>query len=114
MKATYTKLRDGSWGVRLEGGPLPAGSTVTVTKRDGGQKQETIKAVVWSGKDKHTGAEVSVCSIKSASGHLGSKAEMCAECNRRPGVVMCSDSSGVRALCCRKCASGPAYERSFA
>lgn len=47
---TYTKLKDGSWGVRATGGQhLTAGATVTVAKRDGTTKTETIKAVLWSG-----------------------------------------------------------------
>lgn len=40
--------------------------------------------------------------------------EMCAECGDYPGVVMCSDSSGIRALCCRRCAGYSPYDRSFA
>lgn len=56
MAATYTKLRDGSWGVRIDG-PAVAGQTVTVTKKSGESKAETVAAVVWSGNG------VSVCSI---------------------------------------------------
>jgi hypothetical protein len=40
--------------------------------------------------------------------------EMCAECGEYPGSVECSDSSGLVALCCRRCASMASYERSFA
>lgn len=34
MKATYTKLRDGSWGARIEGATPSKGSSIAVTKRD--------------------------------------------------------------------------------
>jgi len=48
MAATYTKLRTGDWGVRIEG-TAAVGSAVTVTRRDGQTKTETISRVVWSG-----------------------------------------------------------------
>jgi DNA end-binding protein Ku len=41
---TYVKLRDGSWGLR--GAALTAGETVTVTKRDGSTKQETVGRIL--------------------------------------------------------------------
>lgn len=60
--ATYTKLRDGSWGVRVVGTPPIAGSVVSVTTKAGKVKQETISRVVWSGKD-DSGSTVSLCSV---------------------------------------------------
>lgn len=51
---------------------------------------------------------------ESSGGGHSSGREMCAECGDYPGSVECSDSSGIRALCCRRCASMPSYERSFA
>jgi len=53
---TYTKLRNGSWGVRVQGS-VSAGQTVTVAKRDGSTKTETVGRVLW------TGQGVSLCSI---------------------------------------------------
>lgn len=44
----------------------------------------------------------------------GPSFDSCAECGERPGVAMVADSSGLRALCCHRCASYSAYERSFA
>ena len=55
-KCSYTKLKDGSWGVRVTG-PIGAGQEVTVTKANGEQKVEEVKAVIW------TDGEVSVCSV---------------------------------------------------
>jgi len=46
-KITYTKLRDGSWGLR--GPSLTAGVTVAVSKKDGSQKHETVGRVIWQG-----------------------------------------------------------------
>jgi hypothetical protein len=60
--ASYTKLRDGSWGVRTEG-RVVEGLVVTVTKRDGSVKTETIGRVLWTGADQTTGRTVSLCSI---------------------------------------------------
>jgi hypothetical protein len=56
VMANYTKLKDGSWGIRVMG-PIAAGQEVTVTKANGEQKVEEVKAVVW------TDGQVSVCSI---------------------------------------------------
>jgi hypothetical protein len=55
--ATYAKLRSGNWGVRVEGEVTP-GQVVTVTKKDGSTRTETIDRVVWSGNG------VSLCTIK--------------------------------------------------
>ena len=41
MTATYTKLRNGSWGLRVKGSAT-VGDQVTVTKRDGTVKYEYI------------------------------------------------------------------------
>lgn len=59
MSATYTKLKSGNWGVRIEGA-AQAGQTITVTKRDGSTKSETIERVVWSGNG------VSLCAIRQS------------------------------------------------
>lgn len=47
IQASYTKLRDGSWGARVEGRVAP-GAQITVRKRSGEAKQETVGRVVWS------------------------------------------------------------------
>ena len=46
--ATYTKLRSGEWGVRVQG-TATVGQTITVQKKSGETKSETVAAVVWSG-----------------------------------------------------------------
>jgi hypothetical protein len=48
MATTYTKLRDGSWGVRIEGPAPAAGQTVVVTKKSGESKAEKIGKVLWT------------------------------------------------------------------
>lgn len=54
--ATYTKLKSGEWGIRVEGSARE-GQTVTVRKKDGTTKQEKIVKVVWSGNG------ISLCAI---------------------------------------------------
>ena len=81
MSATYTKLKDGSWGIRIDG-TATAGQSITVTKKSGDTKAEKISRVLWSGKDAKSGKNVSLCSIAqsgSSSGH-GAKPGTCVNC----------------------------------
>lgn len=57
MPATYTKLRDGSWGVRVIGAAVTAGQSLTVNTKAGEAKSETIDRVLWSGDG------ASICSV---------------------------------------------------
>ena len=61
MAVTYQKLKSGEWGIRVEGRAVREGQTVTVRKRDGSTKQETVKRVVWSG------AGVVLCAVGGGS-----------------------------------------------
>lgn len=54
MSATYTKLKSGAWGIRISGGTAPTvGAKITVTKKSGETKVETVTKVVWSGNGVH-------------------------------------------------------------
>ena len=46
--ATYTKLKSGAWGVRVSG-TATVGQSITVSKKDGSQKNETVGAILWTG-----------------------------------------------------------------
>lgn len=48
MSASYTKLKSGEWGVRIEG-TAQQGQQVIVKKKDGTTKTETVTQIVWSG-----------------------------------------------------------------
>lgn len=48
MAATYTKLKSGNWGIRVVGS-VRDGQSITVTKKSGETKTETVSRVVWSG-----------------------------------------------------------------
>lgn len=53
---TYTKLRSGAWGVRCEG-KVKSGDRVTVRKKSGETRTESVERVVW------TDGKISLCSI---------------------------------------------------
>lgn len=72
MATTYTKLRSGEWGVKVNGA-AKVGDRVTVTKKDGGTKVETIAQVVFSGNG------VTLCAIRrDASPARASGKKQCA------------------------------------
>lgn len=56
MAATFTKLKNGDWGIKVDGKP-GEGSVVTVSKKDGSTSQETVAKVLWSSNG------VSICAI---------------------------------------------------
>lgn len=47
--ATFTKLRNGSWGIKGHG--LVPTAQVTVTKRDGSTSTVIVEKVIWDGGD---------------------------------------------------------------
>lgn len=59
--ATYTKLRDGSWGIRVASGNIKMGAAVLVRKQSGETKTETVRQVIWHD------ANTSICSIERAA-----------------------------------------------
>lgn len=58
MSATYQKLRSGEWGVRVVGAKPREGDQVTVKKKDGTTKVETIAKVVFTGEH-----NVHICAV---------------------------------------------------
>lgn len=62
MSATYQKLKDGSWGIRLKGPKPSKGDRVAVSKKSGETKEEVIDRVLWSGDGVH------LCSVAGNSG----------------------------------------------
>lgn len=65
--STYTKLNNGSWGVRVDG-RAEAGQVVSVRTKAGDTKRETVERVLWTGADKQTGRTVSLCAITQRGG----------------------------------------------
>lgn len=67
MAISYTKLRSGNWGVRSTS-QLLVGSTVSVVKRSGDSKSETVGVLVWSGQGVWLYAIASVGSQSASRG----------------------------------------------
>ncbi len=63
--ATYTKLKDGAWGVRVAGLAV-VGQVVLVSKRDGSSETETVAAVLWTGIARD-GMEASLVTIAASA-----------------------------------------------
>ena len=59
--ATWTKLKDGTWGVRAPAG-VTVGSQLTITTKAGKTSVETVAQVLWTGtaKDGQSASLVSV------------------------------------------------------
>lgn len=62
--ATFTRLQDGSWGVRVPG-TATVGQAITVAKRDGSTKAATVAKVLWTGVAKD-GQRASLVAIAGA------------------------------------------------
>lgn len=60
MNASYTKLKSGEWGMKVNGAAKP-GDVVTVTKKSGESKRKTVGAIVWSGNG------VTLCTIQAGT-----------------------------------------------
>jgi hypothetical protein len=67
---TYTKLKDGTWGIRGEG--LIAGKSVTVVKKSGEQRVETVTHIIWTGVDGTQVASIQPSTPKSNGRHYRS------------------------------------------
>lgn len=77
----YAKLNDGSWGIRSDK-KLTVGQILTVTKRDGTSKSETVSRVVTSG------VGYSIATIRSSANASPSYASRRTSSPRR---LRCSD-----------------------
>jgi hypothetical protein len=124
---TYRKS-DGMWAAYGPSRAIKPGQQVTITKRSGETKQEWIDSVskpfTVDGTRMVYGyladlvdglliprAETAAAPAAASQGRGG----ICAECDQpRRSLTECLDSSGIPGMCCPRCASLPAHERSFA
>jgi hypothetical protein len=100
-QASWTKLRDGSWGIK--GAGLTAGSTQRVAKRNGEVSLVTVDRVLW------TDGTVAIATV-----HAGLRDAQCEECGHGPARYTRRDSSGIVGQVCGRCARLSSYELSFA
>jgi len=54
LHGKFTKLRDGSWGVALDGSGGYEGAWVLVTKSNGSSVKKKIERMVWRGRSRYT------------------------------------------------------------
>ena len=101
---TFTKLRNGSWGVKGTG--LAAGRIVGVAKRDGSHSNVTIDKVIW------TDGKVQIASIKQAGTRTATAARYSrpaghsCECCGAPNARYARDMSGIGGYACHSCNDG--------
>ena len=101
---TFTKLRNGSWGVKGTG--LAAGRIVGVAKRDGSHSNVTIDKVIW------TDGKVQIASIKQAGTRTATATRYTrptghsCECCGAPNARYARDMSGIGGYACRTCNDG--------
>lgn len=73
--ATFTKLRDGSWGLRIVGPhAVEPGQSVTVTKKSGETSTERVGEVIWSDGKGVTLAKISARVATPAAPHAAAPA----------------------------------------
>lgn len=70
MNATYTKLRDGRWGLRIQGVCDSSQiNQVTVTKKSGESKIEYVDRILWRGNG------IMLATIAATRQHYSSRRE---------------------------------------
>lgn len=115
--ATFRKTREGAWAVFGPANEVTPGSC-SVNRADGSVRTVTVTS---------TSRPFDVNGVPHVYGYIEDKAhdssprassrsggESCAECGRAGATIECADSSGIRGLCCPRCARLSRYERSFA
>ncbi len=69
--ASFTKLQDGTWGIRITGQLATtltkgqSGFKVEVSKKDGSKEMKEVTGVLWIGKDDRTGGKAALCKVAS-------------------------------------------------
>lgn len=116
QNASYTKLRDGSWGIRVISIAAPvAGDQIVVTTKAGSHKMEVIGKILWSGPDKSiVGQIVTVCAVEQrarpiASVYSHSASRVCKDCGAAPTQFNRIYGNGQ----CRHCWLGDKEERDM-
>ena len=99
--ATPAKLRDGSWGARVQG-TVKQGDVITITTRAGKTWDATVSRVVWSNDD------VAIC----ATGKVGGSSHSAPRHTSRSGCARCCETPARRSQIwqeCGFCGTEPVY-----
>ena len=102
---TWTKLRNGSWGIK--GFDLTEGGQVTVTKKSGETKTATVGKVLSTGTDGMSIATVATAAHSRSTYTRPTSSHRCEECGRS-GAHAARDSSGISGWLCNSCDDGSA------
>lgn len=104
---SYRKAKSGDWVVVGPVSELHVG-TVTVTKRDGATKTETVASL---------GKPFDVNGVSCCYGYLTKSSEHsgpCHNCWHGVGIYPRTDSNGIAGMVCKRCSRDADYELSFA
>lgn len=111
---TYRKTKDGQWVAYGPADQIHTGAEVTVTKRDGTNKVETVKSV---GRTFNVNGTLMVYGYLAASREpvtRAASAQTCAECGAGGATHNRTDSSGIPGKVCGRCSRQPSCLLSFA
>lgn len=97
MDATYSKLRNGDWGVRVQG-TATVGQTVTVRKKSGETKAERIASVVWVGNG------ISLCTVERSATSRRSQSSRSGRCRDCRGPIRDAPHHRAMGGLCGECA----------
>jgi hypothetical protein len=94
MKVTFTKLKNGRWGLRVALAPnelVTTGQAVMAIRKDGSTERKTLGALVWQGPDGATGNKVALYELANNApkgrsswrpcGYPGCAPSFCDECD---------------------------------
>ena len=101
---TYSKLRDGTWGVRGLVADVKPGATITVTKKGGQVKPELVGNVIW------TDGTVALATITKAPAKTPTPA---APGKPKRGACSCEGGCCTRVCKCDSmcnCRGGPVFD----
>lgn len=100
--ATYTKLKSGDWGIRIEGDAVP-GQGITVSKKDGTTKREIVQSVIWRGNG------IALATIAKSGGSGTGRRVYDNRTERESGGMYCGYPCPVSGLkCCAR--NGPCHD----
>jgi hypothetical protein len=90
--ATFTKLKSGDWGLRIQG-DAASGQSVQVKRKDGTSESKTVGKVLWSGNG-ITLATIAGNESSSSGGSRSSGRNCCSACGK-PGKLVCDVEDGL-------------------
>lgn len=92
--ATFTKLKNGDWGVRGAVGELRAGRHVTVTRKDKSTSDVLVTKVLWQGDDIAIAAIQSTPKQSNSNTKNGGPKKRCWECGGLFTYRDCRENEG--------------------